>query len=94
MDSQERTQQPHNVLANKLFLLRHPQVQDIEKVYLKDEVFSAVKSDAKLLTADSPSERHGSLVRNPSYRFNVRERSGAFGLDPCQDQRRNQKARR
>ena len=45
MDSEEGTQQPHLVLAHKLFLLRHSDVQDIEKVRLKDEVFAAVKSD-------------------------------------------------
>ena len=45
MDSEEGTQQPHLVLAHKLFLLRHPDVQDIEKVRLKDEVIAAIKSD-------------------------------------------------
>ena len=46
MDSEEGTQQPHLVLAHKLFLLRHPDVQDIKKVRLKDEVFAAVKFDS------------------------------------------------
>ena len=46
MDSEEGTQQPHLALAHKLFLLRHPDVQDIEKVRLKDEVFAIVKSDS------------------------------------------------
>ncbi|KAF3969447.1 hypothetical protein CMV_006754 [Castanea mollissima] len=41
MDSEERTQQQHLVLAHKLFLLRHLDVQDIEKVHLKDAVFAA-----------------------------------------------------
>ncbi|KAJ4849554.1 proteasome regulatory particle subunit [Turnera subulata] len=45
MEGQEGTQQPHLVLANKLFLLTHPGVPDIEKVQLKEEVFTAVKSD-------------------------------------------------
>ncbi|KAF3972386.1 hypothetical protein ACB098_04G147800 [Castanea mollissima] len=67
MDSQEGTQQPHLVLANKLFLLRHPHVQDIEKVRLKDEVFSAVKSDDmaplyETLATDSVLERDQGLL--------------------------------
>ncbi|KAF3969148.1 hypothetical protein CMV_007038 [Castanea mollissima] len=45
MDSKEGTQQPHLVLAHKLFLLGHPDVQDIEKVRLKDEVIAAIKFD-------------------------------------------------
>lgn len=44
MDS-EGTQQTHLVLAHKRFLLTHPDVQDIEKVGLKEEVFSMVKAD-------------------------------------------------
>ncbi|ESR53281.1 26S proteasome non-ATPase regulatory subunit 6-like [Citrus sinensis] len=43
MDS-EGTQQAHLVLAHKRFLLTHPDVQDIEKVGLKGEVFSMVKA--------------------------------------------------
>ncbi|XP_010248825.1 PREDICTED: 26S proteasome non-ATPase regulatory subunit 6 homolog [Nelumbo nucifera] len=45
MEAQEGTQQPHLVLAHKLFLLTHPDVEDIEKVRLREEVFSAVKAD-------------------------------------------------
>ncbi|EEF51851.1 26S proteasome non-ATPase regulatory subunit 6 homolog [Ricinus communis] len=45
MEGQEGTQQPHLILAHKRFLLTHPDVQDIEKVRLKEEVFAAVKSD-------------------------------------------------
>ncbi|KAJ0106267.1 hypothetical protein Patl1_18232 [Pistacia atlantica] len=45
MDSQDGTQQPHLVLAHKRFLLTHPDVQDIEKVRLKEEVFAMVKAD-------------------------------------------------
>ncbi|KAJ6688304.1 26S PROTESOME SUBUNIT 6, partial [Salix koriyanagi] len=45
MENQEGTQQPHLVLANKLFLLTHPDVQDIEKVRLKEEVLTTIKSD-------------------------------------------------
>ncbi|XP_075666643.1 26S proteasome non-ATPase regulatory subunit 6 isoform X2 [Castanea sativa] len=67
MDSEEGTQQPHLVLAHKLFLLRHPDVQDIEKVRLKDEVFAAVKSDDmaplyETLVADSVLERDQGLL--------------------------------
>ncbi|GMY15046.1 26S proteasome non-ATPase regulatory subunit 6 homolog isoform X1 [Fagus crenata] len=67
MENEEGTQQPHLVLANKLFLLRHPDVHDIEKVRLKDEVFSAVKSDDmaplyETLAADSVLERDQGLL--------------------------------
>ena len=61
MDSDEGTQQPHLVLAHKLFLLRHLDVQDIEKVRLKDEVFATIKSDSNsppILQRFSP--RHSS----------------------------------
>ena len=53
MENQEGTQQPHLVLANKLFLLTHPDVQDIEKVRLKEEVLTTIKSDGNY----SPSLR-------------------------------------
>uniref|UniRef100_A0A2N9FJC8 26S proteasome regulatory subunit RPN7 n=1 Tax=Fagus sylvatica TaxID=28930 RepID=A0A2N9FJC8_FAGSY len=67
MENEEGTQQPHLVLANKLFLLRHPDVHDIEKVRLKDEVFAAVKSDDmaplyETLAADSVLERDQGLL--------------------------------
>lgn len=45
MDSQDGNQQAHLVLAHKRFLLTHPDVQDIEKVRLKEEVFAMVKAD-------------------------------------------------
>ncbi|XP_023519947.1 26S proteasome non-ATPase regulatory subunit 6 homolog [Cucurbita pepo subsp. pepo] len=45
MEGQEGTQQPHLVLAHKLFLLTHPDVQDIEKVRLTEEVLASVKAD-------------------------------------------------
>ncbi|KAM1128934.1 hypothetical protein TB2_038723 [Malus domestica] len=45
MEAQEGTQQPHLVLANKLFLLSHSDVPDIEKVQLREEVFASVKAD-------------------------------------------------
>lgn len=44
MEGQE-SENAHLVLAHKLFLLTHPDVPDIEKVRLKDEVLSAIKSD-------------------------------------------------
>ena len=47
MENQEGKQQPHLILANKLFLLTHPDVDDIEKVRLRDEVYNAVVSDGK-----------------------------------------------
>lgn len=45
MEGQEGTQEAHLVLANKLFLLSRPDVEDIEKVRLREEVFATVKAD-------------------------------------------------
>ncbi|PKA66132.1 26S proteasome non-ATPase regulatory subunit 6 [Apostasia shenzhenica] len=45
MEEQEGSQQPQLVLAHKLFLLTHPDVEDIDKVRLRDEVLAAVKAD-------------------------------------------------
>lgn len=57
MEDQEGTQQPHLVLAHKLFLLRHPDVQDIEKVHLKEEVLASVKADGNdITTIECPSD--------------------------------------
>ncbi|KAK9278125.1 hypothetical protein L1049_027684 [Liquidambar formosana] len=61
MEGQEGTQQPHLVLAHKLFLLTHPDVPDIEKVCLREEVFAFVKADDmaplyETLAADSVLE--------------------------------------
>jgi hypothetical protein len=53
MENQGETQQPHLVLSHKLFLLTHPDVQDIEKVRLKEEVLTTIKSDGNY----SPSLR-------------------------------------
>ncbi|KAL5064507.1 hypothetical protein RYX36_026244 [Vicia faba] len=39
----EETQQPQLVLADKLFLLKQPDVQDIDKVGFKEDVFTFVK---------------------------------------------------
>ncbi|KAJ6374437.1 hypothetical protein OIU78_030038, partial [Salix suchowensis] len=67
MENQEGTQQPHLVLANKLFLLTHPDVQDIEKVRLKEEVLTTIKSDDMVplyetLVAESLLEKDQSLL--------------------------------
>ncbi|KAK9054567.1 hypothetical protein SSX86_025646 [Deinandra increscens subsp. villosa] len=61
MEGTEGTQQPHLVLANKLFLLTQPDVDDIEKVRLRDEVMSTVVADDmaplyETLAADSVLE--------------------------------------
>ena len=59
MDAQEGTQQSQQlILAHNVFLLKHPDVADIEKVRLKDEVLNSVKSngnspDSTLLFAES-----------------------------------------
>ncbi|RRT69968.1 hypothetical protein B296_00021931 [Ensete ventricosum] len=44
MEAQQGTQQLHLALAHKLFLLSHPDMDDIEKVRLRDEVLDAVKA--------------------------------------------------
>ncbi|URE08690.1 26S proteasome non-atpase regulatory subunit [Musa troglodytarum] len=44
MEAQQGTQQLHLALAHKLFLLSHPDIDDIEKVRLRDEVLDAVKA--------------------------------------------------
>ncbi|GJS52956.1 26S proteasome non-ATPase regulatory subunit 6 [Tanacetum coccineum] len=45
MESTEGTQQTHLTLANNLFLLTQPDVDDIEKVRLRDDVISTVTKD-------------------------------------------------
>ncbi|XP_074294714.1 26S proteasome non-ATPase regulatory subunit 6 homolog [Silene latifolia] len=45
MEGKEEAQNAHLILANNLFLLSHPDVQDIEKVRLTDEVISSIQSD-------------------------------------------------
>ncbi|CAN4084891.1 unnamed protein product [Withania somnifera] len=45
MDSEEGTQQPQLVLARKLFRLTHPDVNDLDKVRLREEVLEAVVSN-------------------------------------------------
>ncbi|GLU18498.1 hypothetical protein SLE2022_347950 [Rubroshorea leprosula] len=45
MEAQEGTQQTQFILAHNVFLLKHPDVQDIEKVSLKEEVIAAVKNN-------------------------------------------------
>ncbi|CAN6971048.1 unnamed protein product [Brassica rapa subsp. trilocularis] len=63
----EGSQQPHLILANKLFLLTHPDVQDIEKVQLKSDVLDSIKSDGmaplyETLAASSVLELDQSLL--------------------------------
>ncbi|XP_039050869.1 26S proteasome non-ATPase regulatory subunit 6 homolog [Hibiscus syriacus] len=46
MDAQDGNQQSQQlILGHNVFLLKHPDVPDIEKVRLKDEVLNAVKSN-------------------------------------------------
>lgn len=49
MESAEEVQLPQLALANKIFLLNHHEVSDIDKVRLHDEVLNAIKSDSKFL---------------------------------------------
>jgi len=50
MEGEEGSQQPQLVLADKLFLLRQPDVQDIDKVRYKEEVFGHVKENGNSLS--------------------------------------------
>lgn len=50
MDGEDGKQQAHLVLAYKLFLLTQPDVYDIEKVGLGDEVLAAVVADGIIFT--------------------------------------------
>ncbi|KAA8538383.1 hypothetical protein F0562_028071 [Nyssa sinensis] len=45
MKGQEGTQQPQLVLPYTLFLLTHPDIQDNEKVCIREEFFTSVKAD-------------------------------------------------
>ncbi|TYH24326.1 hypothetical protein ES288_A03G082800v1 [Gossypium darwinii] len=46
MDTQDGTQQSQQlILAHNVFLLKHPDVSDIEKVRLRDEVLNSVQSN-------------------------------------------------
>lgn len=50
MDGEDGKQQAHLVLAHKLFLLTQPDVDDIEKVGLRDEVLAAFVADGIIFT--------------------------------------------
>ncbi|KAH9604507.1 hypothetical protein KSS87_014618 [Heliosperma pusillum] len=45
MEGDKDSQSPHLVLSHNLFLLTHPDVPDIDKVRLTDDVISSIKSD-------------------------------------------------
>ncbi|OMO94628.1 hypothetical protein CCACVL1_05900 [Corchorus capsularis] len=68
MDVQDGTEQSQQlILANNVFLLKHPDVPDIEKVRLKDEVLNSVKSNDmtpyyETLVADKVVELDQSLL--------------------------------
>lgn len=49
METQEGTQQPQFILAHKVFLLKHLDVPDIEKVQLREEVLASVKANGNSL---------------------------------------------
>ncbi|PKU73451.1 26S proteasome non-ATPase regulatory subunit 6 [Dendrobium catenatum] len=53
MEGEEGSQQPQLVLAHKLFLLTHPDVEDIDKVRLRDEIYAVVKADDMASLYDS-----------------------------------------
>lgn len=47
MDSEEGTQLPQLVLAHKIFLWRHPDVSDLDKARLREEVMETVVSNGR-----------------------------------------------
>lgn len=53
MEGQEGIQEPKLVLAHEIFLLRHPDVPDIEKISLKDEVLTLIQADDMALLYES-----------------------------------------
>ncbi|KAI4303044.1 hypothetical protein MLD38_038723 [Melastoma candidum] len=62
-------QHPHLVLARKLFLLKHRDVSDIDKLRLKEEVLSSILSDCMLslyetLAADSVLEADAGVLES------------------------------
>ncbi|CAN6458102.1 unnamed protein product [Victoria cruziana] len=59
MEGQEGTQMPHLILANKLFLLRHSDVPDIEKVHLKEDVFVSIKDNDMVSVYESTAAELG-----------------------------------
>ncbi|KAF8399843.1 hypothetical protein HHK36_015715 [Tetracentron sinense] len=75
MEGQEDIQLPHLVLGHKLFLLTQPDVQDIEKVRLRDEVFASVKADDmaplyETLVADSVLEMDQAVLDSMRAKIN------------------------
>ena len=64
MEGQEgQKQEPHLLLAHNLFLLTHPDVPDIEKVRLKDEVFASIKAHGNITLFSS----HYTLPSHPLF---------------------------
>uniref|UniRef100_A0A0D6QVN9 26S proteasome regulatory subunit RPN7 n=1 Tax=Araucaria cunninghamii TaxID=56994 RepID=A0A0D6QVN9_ARACU len=53
MEGQEGSQEPKLILAHKIFLLKHPDVPDIEKVELKEDVLNLIKADDMALLYES-----------------------------------------
>uniref|UniRef100_A0A0D9YKS7 Uncharacterized protein n=1 Tax=Oryza glumipatula TaxID=40148 RepID=A0A0D9YKS7_9ORYZ len=51
--SEEAKQEQHRVLAHKLFLLSHPDLNDLAKVALHSDALDAVKSDGMVLLFES-----------------------------------------
>lgn len=69
MEGQEgQKQEPHLALADNLFLLTHPDVPDIEKIRLKDDVLASIKADGKtnLSSSDSTLPFHPLFTKMPS----------------------------
>lgn len=59
----EESQQPQLILADKLFLLKQPDVQDIDKVRFKEDVFSFVKEHGIISLFPSSFQFHHSLYK-------------------------------
>uniref|UniRef100_A0A0E0CDM5 Uncharacterized protein n=1 Tax=Oryza meridionalis TaxID=40149 RepID=A0A0E0CDM5_9ORYZ len=51
--SEEAKQEQHRMLTHKLFLLSHPDLNDLAKVALRSDALDAVKSDGMALLFES-----------------------------------------
>eukprot|EP00249_Psilotum_nudum_P006911 c20153_g1_i1 orf=136-1296(+) len=59
MEEKEATQDVKLILAHKLFLLRAPDVPDIEKVQLKDDVLALIRADDMVMLYESCCQEFG-----------------------------------
>ena len=61
LDGEQQEQKPLLALGHKLFLLTHPDVDDIEKVRLRDEALASIKSDRMDISSTFPTNSYPHL---------------------------------